>query len=66
MDTKITGIVVLGFLSIVSSVQGYNRGWIHAHATFYGGGDASGTMGMLHNLFVVHNFKFLQCTTFAS
>lgn len=47
MDTKITGIVVLGFLSLVSSVHGYyNRGWINAHATFYGGGDASGTMGM--------------------
>lgn len=56
MDTKITGIVVLGFLSLVSSVHGYyNRGWINAHATFYGGGDASGTMGMslLHK---THNF----------
>lgn len=39
------GFFLLSSLAMLKIVQGFTGEWSDAHATFYGGGDASGTMG---------------------
>ena len=38
--------LILSLMSLSVHAYGFgDQGWSNAHATFYGGGDASGTMG---------------------
>lgn len=39
--------LAVAFLAMLGSARGLAGGWTRAHATFYGGSDASGTMGEL-------------------
>jgi hypothetical protein len=40
------GFLLVCSLTLFSSAFAYGGSWTNAHATFYGGSDASGTMGM--------------------
>jgi hypothetical protein len=46
-DMDFLGYAIVALLTMLKTVKGYGSGWTNAHATFYGGSDASGTMGKL-------------------
>jgi hypothetical protein len=50
-----TELVLLALCFVSRQVQAYDSGWNKATATFYGGSDASGTMGKI-NIYIFHSF----------
>ncbi|KAF8398620.1 hypothetical protein HHK36_017551 [Tetracentron sinense] len=44
-EMEFLGFSLVALLTMLKTVHGHGEGWSNAHATFYGGGDASGTMG---------------------
>ncbi|KAG8379198.1 hypothetical protein BUALT_Bualt07G0063300 [Buddleja alternifolia] len=52
MSSRGFKLVVSCLFLLYSFGHGYEQGWSDAHATFYGGGDASGTMGMYLYLYI--------------
>ena len=62
MQDKMSKVVILllGLLTLIPLfARSYDDGgWVNAHATFYGGGDASGTMGkfFFYHVFLLSSF----------
>ncbi|XP_010268903.1 PREDICTED: expansin-A15-like [Nelumbo nucifera] len=44
MEMDFLGVSLMVLLAMLQTVHGFGSGWTDAHATFYGGGDASGTI----------------------
>ena len=48
MDRLCVFSSIVLFLGVLIGTRGASAAWLQAHATFYGGSDASGTMGELY------------------